>query len=205
MDTMKSAGLGLAASEPNPARTKRKALILIIGGLSLGMTMAALTVGLGGSEGSASAIDSIPEKIAIGQDAPDFAAPTPDGRLIRLSDLRGSPVAINFWATWCAPCKAEIPELEAARQRHAGDSLIILGVNAGEEGALVNSFLAELNAHFDSVLDPQMSIVDQYDIRAFPTTIWVDADGVTRAKHLGPLTREAIDQYVAELLARAAP
>ncbi len=186
--------------------TPRRGLwVLLAGGIVLGAIMAFLTVVWASASGrgvSSGAATSIPERVAVGQPAPDFSASTPGGKMIRLSSLYGSPVALNFWATWCIPCKVEMPELQAAQERYGKDRLVVLGVNAGESAEQVEAYMQGLKITFDSVLDPQESIIDQYDIRAFPTTIWIDANGVVRAKHIGPLTRDNIDRYVSDLLQR---
>jgi thiol-disulfide isomerase/thioredoxin len=145
---------------------------------------------------------AIPDKVAVGQAAPDFTAQTPESKSIKLSDYRGSPVALNFWATWCGPCQVEMPELENASKKYAGNHFVVLGVDAGESADRVKSYVADLGISFTTVLDSDGSIVDLFEIRAFPTTIWIDAKGIVRAKHLGPLTADYIDRYVADLLSR---
>ncbi len=149
--------------------------------------------------GALGQLASAPDSSVVDQAAPDFVAQTPDGTSLRLSDLQGSIVALNFWATWCGPCRVEMPELDSAAKRYSGSHLVVLGVNAGEDSATVKNYVTQLGLSFQTVLDPNGTIVDKYDIRAFPTTIWIDAKGVIRARHLGPLTRDFIDRYMSDL------
>jgi hypothetical protein len=92
-----------------------------------------------------------------------------------------------------------MPELDSASKRYGDAHLVVLGVNAGEDAASVKNYVTQLGLGFQTVLDPNGTVVDQFDIRAFPTTIWIDARGVIRARHLGPLTRDFIDRYVSDL------
>lgn len=166
--------------------------------------MAVLTVAWGRPTGTSPAgnggLISITEPATVGQPAPGFSANTPDGQKIDLGGFRGSPVALNFWATWCAPCGLEMPELQNAVTRYSDQNLVVLGVNAAEPADQVKSYMAELKLTFPTVIDEDGSIANQYGVYAFPTTIWIDAQGVIRARHLGPLTTSDIDRYVADLL-----
>lgn len=185
--------------------THRPIWLLLIGGLAFGLVMAVLTVlWAGGSPRGSGAgpVTPIPDKVSVGQPAPEFTALTSDGKSLQLSDYRGSPIAVNFWATWCAPCKVEMPELQSAQVRYSKEKFIVLGVNAGDTAEQVQTYMRDLKLTFISVLDPDSTIIDLFGIRAFPTTIWIDRDGIVRAKHIGELTRETIDRYVADLLKR---
>jgi cytochrome c biogenesis protein CcmG/thiol:disulfide interchange protein DsbE len=172
-------------------------------GLVSGLIMAALTIlnpqrqaGLGIGQGAPT---PVPDLVAEGKPAPDFTAESLDGGTLTLSDLRGSPVAINFWATWCVPCTVEMPALESAAQRYADRGLVVLPVNASESPDKVQDFMDTNGLTLSALLDPDGDILNLYAIRYFPTTIWVDADGIVRAEHFGPLTSDQIDQYVTDL------
>lgn len=185
------------------ARARSGVALFLIGGIVLGGIMAFLTVMWSSSPSSLPgfglSVTSIPDRVAVGAPAPEINGQTQDGKNIRLSALRGSVVAINFWATWCGPCRTEMPELEQAMTRYSQLPLVVLGVNAGEQADKVKSYMTEVGVTFDSVLDLDGTIIDAYEITAFPTTVWIDAQGTVRAKHLGPLTKDFIDRYVAEL------
>ena len=181
----------------------RGLLVLLLIGLASGLIMAALTIpnpqrqaGLGVGQGAPT---PVPDLVAVGKPAPDFTAESLDGSTLTLSDLQGSTVALNFWATWCVPCTVEMPALESAALRYADQGLVVLPVNAGESPDKVQDFMDTNGLTLPALLDPDGDILDLYAIRYFPTTIWVDADGIVRAEHFGPLTNDQIDQYVDEL------
>jgi peroxiredoxin len=181
----------------------RGLLILVLIGLVSGLIMAALTIlnpqrqaGLGIGQGAPT---PVPDLVAVGKPAPDFTAESLDGGTLTLSDLQGSPVAINFWATWCVPCTVEMPALESAAQRYADQGLVVLPVNAGESPDKVQDFMDTNGLTLSALLDPDGDILNLYAIRYFPTTIWVDVDGIVRAEHFGPLTSDQIDQYITDL------
>lgn len=181
--------------------------LLLLGGVLAGVLMALLTA-------ASSTGDTRPavkpgsydlpltvQDLRVEQPAPDFTARTPDGATIALADLRGAMVALNFWATWCAPCEAEMPELQRAAARYADAGLIVLGVNQAEAADAVQAFMDAHGLTFPTVLDAEQDIAYHYGVNSLPMTFWIDAEGIVRAKHLGMLTADDIDQYVAKLRA----
>ena len=177
--------------------------VLLALGLLVSLTLAALVLLGAGQLGRgtiAARPTSIPGRTASGQPAPDFTATALDGTTIRLSDLRGHPVALNFWATWCGPCRLEMPELEAAQARYHDSGLVILAVNAGESAEDIRAYVDELGLALTVILDLQGAVLDLYEVRALPTTIWIDGEGIIRAEHLGPLDAQLIDRYIGDLL-----
>ena len=137
----------------------------------------------------------IAERIKVGEPAPDFALKGLDGQLYVLSEMRGKRIAVNFWATWCGPCRIEMPELQAAQDRLGGEGFVVLAVNVGEPQALVEAYAEELELRFPVLLDEDTTVTNLYEVRPLPTTIWVDADGIVRGKHFGMLTESLIDDY----------
>jgi peroxiredoxin len=110
--------------------------------------------------------------------APDFRLSTTEGETIQLSALQGTPVIINFWATWCPPCRQEMPALEAIWQRYGQGGVVILGVDQGERADVVTRFARdEVGTTFPLLLDTHQSVGARYGVRALPTTVFVDADG----------------------------
>jgi len=137
--------------------------------------------------------------------APDFTLSQLDGQPLTLSNLRGRPTIINFWATWCPPCRRELPALEAAYQAHR-DEIGFIAVDVKEEAGTVLAFVEELGLTFPVVLDPEGAISNiSYQVRGLPTTIFVDAHGVVAARHIGPLDEASIDRYLVPLLAPPPP
>lgn len=198
-----------AENEPPEGEDGRRpislGLVVLVGvGLLAGFVMAALTLAnpspMLDSSGSGMPT-SIPDRVAEGEPAPDFTAETAAGDRVALSDYAGQPVLLNFWATWCAPCRVEMPALQAASERYADEGVVVLAVNASERRDQVEGFMDELGLTFPAVLDPEGEIVDLYEVRVFPTTIWIDGQGVVRAEHFGALDDELIDDYLAEISA----
>ena len=136
------------------------------------------------------------KSVIFGQPAPDFSATTLDGKQIRLSDLKGSTVAVSFWASWCIPCKTELPELQKASVRYSNKQLIILAVNAGEPESIVRAFISGFNISFPVLLDQDKTITSKYHVSPLPITFWIDANGVVKAEQLGPLDQDLIDRYM---------
>jgi len=167
----------------------------------LGVTAACSRVGLPGlHKRSADA----PVGFQVGMRAPDFALPdVRTGKTVRLSDFQGKPVLINFWATWCPPCRQEMPELEAAYKRHAdqGFTVIAVDVRIDEELPTVRAFIDELGLTFPVVRDVNGEVeVDLYNVLGYPTSVFVDRNGIIRYVHRGPLTREFLERKLKEIL-----
>lgn len=130
--------------------------------------------------------------------APDFALKTTSGDQIRLSDLKGKPVLINFWATWCAPCRLEMPYMQSRYERFSPE-LEILAVNYAESADQVNVFQKEMGVTFDLLLDLDASIQDLYQVRGYPSSYFVDRDGIIQAVHIGIMTEAQLDDFLEEL------
>ncbi|HET7010343.1 MAG TPA: TlpA disulfide reductase family protein [Anaerolineales bacterium] len=135
--------------------------------------------------------------------APDFHVETLEGDVLTLSDLRGRPVVVNFWATWCPPCRAEMPALEAAYREHAPEGLEIVGLNATSQDSVsaVGTFVDELGLTFPIGLDPTGVVQRLYQIRAFPTTFFIDREGTILEVVIGgPLAEAHLRSILSELL-----
>ena len=140
-------------------------------------------------------LDVAPVKDAL---APDFELDTIDGETLKLSDFRGKAVLINFWATWCGPCRVEMPALQSRFDSHSPD-FVILAVDNDETREIVSAFAGELGLTFNVLLDPGAIIQDLYQIRGYPSSIFVDADGIIRIVHIGIMTEGQLDGYLAEV------
>lgn len=136
--------------------------------------------------------------------APDFTLAQLKGEPLTLSALRGKPTLINFWATWCPPCRRELPALQAAYGAYK-DKIGFIAVNVKEDPATVTALVQELGLNFPIALDPDGQVSNiAYEVRGLPTTVFVDANGVVTARHIGPLDEAAINGYLKPLLAAEA-
>jgi len=139
----------------------------------------------------------------IGKQAPDFTLMTLGGTEVSLSQFRGQPVLINFWATWCLPCREEMPELVRSYESHKAEGLIILGLNLTYSDSLpdVETFASEFNITFPILLDKDGAVAERlYRIPGVPTSIFIKRDGTIERIQVGIMTPRQIDQYVAEIL-----
>ncbi len=138
---------------------------------------------------------NLPPAPAVGHPAPDFSLTTLSGEPFTLSGLRGTPVVLNFWATWCPPCRAELPELQGANERLAGQ-VAIIGVNQAEAPADVSRFVAGLGLTFPVPLDVDAATSRLYAVRSLPTTFFIDRQGIIRHIQIGPVTEATLAQMV---------
>ena len=128
----------------------------------------------------------------VGKLAPVFEFMDPGGDKVKLSDLRGSPVVLNFWATWCGPCKFEMPLLQALAhdEEKAAEGLVLLTINGGESADTVSKFMYEHGYSFTVLLDTQNGIARAYNVRAIPTSFFIDKDGVISNIKVGAFKTE---------------
>ncbi|HEX6939570.1 MAG TPA: TlpA disulfide reductase family protein [Longimicrobiales bacterium] len=149
-----------------------------------------------------------------GQPAPDFAlermpmADDPSAAArepIRLSDFRGKIVVLNFWATWCAPCRAEHPELVAAARAYQGRGVVFLGILYNDSPAAARAWLEEMGGEvYPTLLDPGARTAIDYGLTGVPETVIVDRNGVVAFKRIGMMDREAFARELEPLLADGA-
>lgn len=125
--------------------------------------------------------------------SPDFELQSMDGTMIKLSDLRGKNVIINFWATWCDFCVLEMPDLQKLQDTYK-DDLIILAVNVGEKKEEVEKFIKDNNFKLTVLLDTDSSVSSIYGLRSFPSTISVNEKGEVVSAHVGMMTYEQMEK-----------
>lgn len=118
--------------------------------------------------------------------APDFLLQTMDGGELRLSDLRGKAVIVNLWATWCKPCRKEMPQFVAAYDRYRQDGLEIVGVNVQESRSIIQPFVDDFGIDFMVAMDRSGRVSDAYRILGLPTTYFIDRQGIVRDVFRGP-------------------
>jgi thiol-disulfide isomerase/thioredoxin len=119
-----------------------------------------------------------------------------------LSDLRGQVVILNFWATWCPPCRAEMPALQEVYEARKDEGVIVLAVDQNEEPGPVDAFALEYKLAFPLLLDPGYTVSDRYRINLLPTTFFIGRDGMIRDVVFGgPINRALIESKIDSLLA----
>lgn len=138
--------------------------------------------------------------LSVGDTAPDFALKTLDDEQIRLSQLRGKPVMINFWATWCPPCRQEMPELEKFYETHKQHvELLSVHLTSQDRRDKVGPFIQQYSLTFPVVLDEKGKILKLYNIQTIPTTYILDGNGVIRKKVIGPMTYKQMQEIMNQI------
>jgi thiol-disulfide isomerase/thioredoxin len=138
-----------------------------------------------------------------GDTAPAFSLETLDDSPANLSDYAGHPVLINFWASWCTPCRSELPLIIAAYRTHQQAGLAVLAINLTDQERSTKDtrkFQAEFQMPFPVLLDKKGKARKLYQLRGVPTSIFVGSDGVVRAVHRGPISEAALQQRLSEIL-----
>ena len=142
-----------------------------------------------------------PAMAQTGQPAPPFSVRDLDGRTVRLQDLRGKPVVLDFWATWCAPCRASMPDLDALQERYADQGLVVLGLSLDEDGtAPVKRFVERLGIRFRIALANEKMLAQYGPIRSAPTTLFINRRGVVVRRVVGYVDKETMESFIRELL-----
>jgi thiol-disulfide isomerase/thioredoxin len=131
---------------------------------------------------------------------PDLVLTTLDGRQLSLRELEGQAVVINFWASWCPPCRAEMPSLQSYYQQNQDKGVLVVAINAGESQAQVEQFVNEFGLTLDIVLDPNMQVMAEFDVGSLPTSIFIDRDGNIRGRHMGLIERHQIESQMVPLM-----
>jgi peroxiredoxin len=194
----------------------RSPFLFLGGAILLGLAGVLLIFGSGLFKQEDSILQQIPEgsgeaKVAqlspdsdlllgVGDTAHNFYLQDLEGNTVSLEDFRGKPVLVNFWATWCAPCRLEMPALQAAQEAHQEDGLVVLAVNDQQEPEEVSRFVEELGLSLTTLVDQKGVVSGLYKVFNFPTTYFVDGDGVITAVHRGLLIDSQIEEYLSNTI-----
>lgn len=176
----------------------RVALVAITLVLALPIIVLGSRLNLGGTPGGS--------PVVVGRDplmdaaAPEISLTAVDGRQVALSDYRGRPVIVNFWASWCVPCRDEFPLLAAARAAHQADGLEILGVIHDDSAQSAAAFAATYNAEWPLLVDADDVAWNAYHGAFVPVTYFVDRAGIVRAVSYGPPPSASLDSLLARIL-----
>jgi len=133
----------------------------------------------------------------IGNQAPDFQLQDIKGQSVTLSNLRDSPVILNFWASWCGPCEHEMPFLQQIYEDWQSEDVLLLTINLRETPSVITEYMQSNGLSFPVLLDVDGSVTLNYNVIGIPTTFFIDRDGVIQAKRLGPFSSAAeIESYI---------
>ena len=134
--------------------------------------------------------------------APDFALKGRDGETLRLSDHRGEVILLNFWASWCGPCRQEMPLLNTINDRYSKLGFSVIGVNVDKDSALADKILKDIPVDFPVLYDNESVVSQNYNVSAMPTTVIIDRDGKMRYVHLSykPGMEREYEQQIKELI-----
>lgn len=136
-------------------------------------------------------LETIPKEKAI-----DFKLKDLNGKNVSLSDFKGKKVLLNFWATWCPPCRAEMPDIEKLYQENKDSDLVILGVNLGEDTQTVKSYIDKNKYNFNILLDSDQAVAIKYNIVSIPTSFFIDKEGNIIYKKVGAMSIEEMRDNV---------
>lgn len=167
----------------------------VAGAAVLAIVLAVYFRGGGGSQGSG------PAALA-GQQAPSFAVPQLNGGSSELAAYRGRVVVMNLWASWCPPCRAEMPDLQRLYAAYRSKNVVVLGVDQGESAQRVNAFAGSLGIHYPILLDQQQQYGRVYAALGLPTTVVVDANGVVARGFDGPLSYSQMVSAITPLIGK---
>jgi cytochrome c biogenesis protein CcmG/thiol:disulfide interchange protein DsbE len=136
----------------------------------------------------------------IGKPAPDFVLKMTDGTTQRLSDLKGKPVWINFWASWCPPCRAENPDIQDLyNAHHDADGLVLLAPAIGEGADNVTEYQKNADLHYPAGTDGDTQIAANYRVLGIPTHIFVGRDGIIKDMRIGAMSKKTMEKMIAEI------
>ncbi|SKA12869.1 TlpA family protein disulfide reductase [Selenihalanaerobacter shriftii] len=164
------------------------------------LTSMILLVGCSQSDAEQQANEDIPVKVQVGFRAPNFTLTNLDGKEVSLSDFRGEKVVfINFWATWCPPCRLEMPHMQEIYEEMQ-DRVKILAVNVKEPQNKVSNFIDSNGYDFTVLSDKDGKIAADYLVRGIPKTLIVDKNGVIKAQHVGAMNKEQMKEIISKAL-----
>ncbi len=180
---------------------KQKTLISVVTGLGLILLAAGFLIVLvnsGASQVANSNISTIP--VTVNYAAPVLTLENIQGKTESLSDFSGKLVLVNNWATWCPPCKAEMPTLVAYYNQHAADGLMIVAIEAGDARDQVQKFADQYQMPFAVWVDPQTKALDAFKNQNLPSSYVIDRTGTVRLMWTGEINRETLEKFVTPLL-----
>jgi len=147
--------------------------------------------------------NSTPTGTQIGDKAPDFQLENLNGEIVSLSELKGRPVMLNFWATWCPPCRNEMPYIQEIYENWTDNpsSVVVMAVNIGESASTARNYVESRGFSFPVLLDTTETTARRYRISGIPTTFFIDKDGIIQGKKIGGfLSKAEIESYLIKIV-----
>ncbi len=163
--------------------------IVLVGGVAIASRAAE-------AQGSETALKREP---VVGALAPGFTLTNLEGEQLSLDDFRGRPVLINLWATWCGPCRIEMPAIQSRFEKYQDDGFAVLAVNFDEQQAEVQAFRDEFGLTFQILLDPGAKVQNLYRNRSYPSSFFIDRSGVIQVQHIGVMTEGQLDENLKKI------
>lgn len=174
-------------------------MVAVVAALAVIAAVLAFSGVLGPSTPSAS-VFVVGRNSLVGQPAPDFTLQTIDGQTASLSSLRGRPVIVNFWASWCLPCRQEFPLLVSAYQKYSSDGLQIVGVIYNDGPQTASAFAQSYGATWPLVVDPGGAVASEYKGTIVPVSYYVDRNGIIQTVSYGPPPSGFLDDQIRQIL-----
>ncbi|WP_307892423.1 thiol-disulfide oxidoreductase ResA [Bacillus swezeyi] len=138
--------------------------------------------------------------VQLNKQAPNFKLATLSDEKIELKDLQGKGVLVNFWASWCDPCKKEMPAIQKAYNQYKDKGFEVVAVNIQEPDLTVESFLKNNNITFPVILDKSGEVYNLWDVGRIPVSFFISSDGIIKRKYEGEMSQEQLDQWIKETL-----
>ena len=184
--------------EPTAALTSRTAIVaaLLLLGAIIAMVFVSQSRDAADEDDAPGASSGL---VTAGVVAPDFTLTSLDGETVSLSDYAGRPVLINFWASWCPPCREEFPALAVSREAHAESGFEILGVTHNDTDELSQKFADDADAEWPLLPDSDNTVWEAYGGVGLPTSYFVDAEGVVQRVHIGPVDEDQLADHLSAI------
>ena len=175
---------------------KLKATVIFL----LAMLIAGFTIFLAIGVMGTTTATSRSGKELVGKKAPSFVAPKVGGQLVSLENYKNKPLVLNFWASWCPPCRDETPGMERIWRKYEDQGVVILGINVQDREKEAERYISEFGVTFSNALDLDGSITVDYGVTGLPVTFFIDNDSVVKGRWVGSISEDRLDNWVSNLI-----
>ena len=175
---------------------KLKAIVIFL----LAMLIAGFTIFLAIGVMGTTTATSRSGKELVGKKAPSFVAPKVGGQLVSLENYKNKPLVLNFWASWCPPCRDETPGMERIWRKYEDQGVGILGINVQDGEKEAERYISEFGVTFSNALDLDGSITVDYGVTGLPVTFFIDNDSVVKGRWVGSISEDRLDNWVSNLI-----